>query len=270
MKAFDAPDSYLRRNYELKIGEGGGPAGYIPAPESSATVAAFRPWRARGRACAMRSNASRAPSSAATRTSRQESDPGMVAASASAAGSRSVHEEGGGPAGYIPAPESSATVAAFRPWRARGRACAMRSNASRAPSSAATRTSRQESDPGMVAASASAAGSRSVQEEGGGPAGYIPAPESSATVAAFRPWRSSQTIVAGEPTEPPLNNMAERAGCTRYILYLALRAAALHESAFLPIRRTHISHYRGFDSRLETSRTNNMAERAGFEPAKRV
>ena len=39
--------------------------------------------------------------------------------------------------------------------------------------------------------------------EGGSPASYIPAPESFTTVAAFRPWRDLQTIVAGEPTGPP-------------------------------------------------------------------
>jgi hypothetical protein len=41
------------------------------------------------------------------------------------------------------------------------------------------------------------------EEEGGSPASYIPAPESFTTVAAFRPWRDLQTIVAGEPTGPP-------------------------------------------------------------------
>ena len=34
--------------------KGGGSASRIPAPESFTTVAAFRPWRASGRACAMR------------------------------------------------------------------------------------------------------------------------------------------------------------------------------------------------------------------------
>jgi len=40
-------------------------------------------------------------------------------------------------------------------------------------------------------------------KEGGSPASYIPAPESFTTVAAFRPWRGLQTIVAGEPAGPP-------------------------------------------------------------------
>jgi len=40
-------------------------------------------------------------------------------------------------------------------------------------------------------------------KKGGGSASRIPAPESFTTVAAFRPWRDSQTIVAGGPTEPP-------------------------------------------------------------------
>ena len=40
-------------------------------------------------------------------------------------------------------------------------------------------------------------------KEGGSPASCIPAPESFTTVAAFRPWRGLQTIVAGEPAGPP-------------------------------------------------------------------
>ena len=64
--------------------------------------------------------------------------------------------------------------------------------------------------------------------EGGSPASHIPAPESFTTVAAFRPWRNLQTIVAREPTGPPLN-VAETA----------------------------------------ERKSKNMAERAGFEPAKR-
>ena len=43
-------------------------------------------------------------------------------------------------------------------------------------------------------------------EWGGSPASYIPAPESFTTVAAFRPWRDLQTIVAGEPAGPPLTD----------------------------------------------------------------
>jgi len=41
------------------------------------------------------------------------------------------------------------------------------------------------------------------KNKGGSPASHIPAPESFTTVAAFRPWRDLQTIVAGEPTGPP-------------------------------------------------------------------
>lgn len=40
-------------------------------------------------------------------------------------------------------------------------------------------------------------------EKGGGPASHTPAPESFATVASFRTWRSLRTIVAGGPTGPP-------------------------------------------------------------------
>jgi hypothetical protein len=75
-------------------------------------------------------------------------------------------------------------------------------------------------------------------KEGGSPASYIPAPESFTTVAAFRPWRDLQTIVAREPTGPPLKRRksttkggGQRAGCTRHILCLALRATSLLKSA---------------------------------------
>src|SRR5215471_18733135 len=52
----------------------------------------------------------------------------------------------------------------------------------------------------------------SLSEGGGGPASRIPAPESFTTVAAFRPWRGLQTIVAGEPAGPPLNFQVWRRG----------------------------------------------------------
>ena len=52
-------------------------------------------------------------------------------------------------------------------------------------------------------------------------------------------------------------------------LYLALRAAPLHASAILPMRRTRSSMLAG-SIPPESSNLVKLAERAGFEPAKRV
>src|SRR3569623_1971803 len=71
------------------------------------------------------------------------------------------------------------------------------------------------------------AGGDARSRKGDGSASYIPAPESLTTVASFRPWRDSQAIVAGEPTEPP------------------------------------------WRWRLDDAAGEKLAERAGFEPAKR-
>src|SRR6185312_13548423 len=67
---------------------------------------------------------------------------------------------------------------------------------------------------------------------GGGPASCTPAPESLTTVASFRTWRDLQAIVAGEPTEPPWTLRFRREGRDWGIIA-------------------------------------KLAERAGFEPAKR-
>ena len=72
-----------------------------------------------------------------------------------------------------------------------------------------------------------------------------------------------------------------RAGCTRHILCLALRAACAARMGVLPMRRTRHAYFAGSNPAPHLSRRNErcgglrltlsskLAERAGFEPAKR-
>ena len=78
-----------------------------------------------------------------------------------------------------------------------------------------------------------------------------------AEFANYRRGRTDGTTV---------ENGRTRAGFTRHILCLALRAASPCKSD-LPICRTHHFSFRGFEP--VSIMLQNLAERAGFEPAKR-